>query len=171
MSWQASSPWPSAANVRRIGVEITPSGTTGGKSPRPGAVFRTGMRAVTWLHRRTRDRAMGFDLLYLTTVGARSGEARTVPLARFDDGEGGWLIVGSVGGAAKHPAWYHNMAAHPEEIWVELGHEKHRVTAESLKGEERARRFAEIAAAHQRYATYQAKTDREIPVVRLTPVN
>ena len=154
-----------------MGIDITPAGTTGGKGPRGGPVYRAGMRVARWVHRRQKDRAMGFDLLYLTTVGARSGERRTVPLARFDDGEGGWLVVGSMGGSAKHPAWYHNMAAHPDTIWVEFGNEQHRVTAESLRGEEREARFAEIAAAHGRYADYQAKTDRQIPVVRLTPVN
>jgi deazaflavin-dependent oxidoreductase (nitroreductase family) len=154
-----------------MGVQITPSGTTGGKGPRGGSAYRAGMRFATWIHRRTKDRAMGLDLLYLTTFGAKSNEERRVPLARFDDGEGGWLVVASFGGAAKHPAWYHNMAAHPDRIWVEFGNEKHRVTAESLHGEERERRFAEIADAHDRYYSYQAKTDREIPVVRLTPVN
>jgi deazaflavin-dependent oxidoreductase (nitroreductase family) len=129
------------------------------------------MRFATWVHRRTKDRAMGLDLLYLTTVGAKSGKQRTVPLARFDDGDGGWLVIGSTGGSARHPAWIHNMAAHPEQVWVEFGREKHRVTAEMLGGEERERRFDEVASAHPRYAGYQAKTDREIPVVRLTPVN
>jgi len=154
-----------------VGVEITPGGTTGGKGARGGPVYRAGMRFATWVHRRRRDRTMGLDLLYLTTVGAKSGATRTVPLARFDDGEGGWLVVGSMGGSAKHPAWFHNMAAHPDRIWVEFGNEKHRVTAESLKGEERSHWFDQIAAAHGRYADYQAKTDREIPVIRLTPIN
>jgi deazaflavin-dependent oxidoreductase (nitroreductase family) len=154
-----------------MSVDITPSGSTGARLPRGGPVFRAGMRVATWLHRRTKDRAMGLDLLYLTTVGAKSGQRRTVPLARFDDGEGGWLVIGSMGGSPKHPAWLHNMAAHPDQVWVEFGNEKHRVTAESLRGEERGRQFAQVAAAHPRYAEYQGKTDRVIPVVRLTPVN
>jgi hypothetical protein len=53
------------------------------------------MPIMEWFHRRSGDRFRGSDLLYLTTVGARTGERRTNPVARFDDGRGGWLVVAS----------------------------------------------------------------------------
>jgi deazaflavin-dependent oxidoreductase (nitroreductase family) len=65
------------------------------------------------IHRRGGDRFQGMDLLYITTVGARSGRQRTNPVARFEDGQGGWHVVASANGAAQHPAWYHNVADLP----------------------------------------------------------
>jgi deazaflavin-dependent oxidoreductase (nitroreductase family) len=56
---------------------------------------------------------LGFDALILTTVGAKSGTERTNPVGCFPGKDGSWLIVASVGGAARNPAWYHNIAAHP----------------------------------------------------------
>jgi deazaflavin-dependent oxidoreductase (nitroreductase family) len=126
------------------------------------------MRLAACLHRLRHNRVAGLDVLYLTTVGARSGQERTVPLAFFPDGDG-WLLVASNGGAVRHPAWMLNLAAHPDRVWAEVGGRRRRVTATTLAGEERAARFAEIAAAHPRYAGYAARTDREIPIVRLRP--
>jgi len=60
------------------------------------------------------------DLLYLTSVGARSGANRTTPVARFDDGQGGWIIVVSAGGATQHPGWYPSIVAHPDQVRVEV---------------------------------------------------
>ena len=64
------------------------------------------------LHRRTGDRFMGMDLLYLTTVGAKSGEKRQSPVARFADGDA-WLIAATNSGKPQHPSWYFNVRAHP----------------------------------------------------------
>ena len=68
------------------------------------------------LHRRTGDRFMGMDLLYLTTVGAKTGEKRQSPLARFPDGDDAWIVVASNGGASPHPSWYYNLLAHPDQV-------------------------------------------------------
>lgn len=57
---------------------------------------------------------LGFDALILTTVGAKSGAERTNPVGCFPGKDGSWLIVASVAGPARNPAWYHNIAAHPE---------------------------------------------------------
>jgi deazaflavin-dependent oxidoreductase (nitroreductase family) len=71
-------------------------------------------------HRRKGDRFQGMDLLYLTTVGAKTGQKRQNPVSRFPDGEDSWLVVASSAGAARHPAWYHNIAAHPDQVWAAL---------------------------------------------------
>jgi deazaflavin-dependent oxidoreductase (nitroreductase family) len=63
----------------------------------------------------------------LTTVGARSGAQRRSLLGYFPDGENAWIIVGSAGGAAKHPAWIFNLAKHPDQVWVEMGNRKIKV--------------------------------------------
>jgi deazaflavin-dependent oxidoreductase (nitroreductase family) len=112
----------------------------------------------------------GGSLLMLTTVGARSGAQRRSLLGYFPDGENAWIIVGSAGGAAKHPAWIFNLAKHPDQVWVELGNRKIKVTPETLTGEARARAWQQIVAKSPGYSAYETKTDREIPLVRLTPI-
>ncbi len=108
------------------------------------------------------------DLLYLTTTGAKSGQQRQSTLARFADGDDAWLIVASAGGSARHPAWYHNIAAHPDQVWIEFGGQRTRVTPVQLEGEDRDRAWQRITASQPRYAGYETKTDRGIPVIRLT---
>jgi deazaflavin-dependent oxidoreductase (nitroreductase family) len=127
------------------------------------------MPIMRWMHRRSGDRFRGSDLLYLTTIGARTGERRTNPVARFDDGAGGWFVVASYGGAARHPGWYHNIAAHPDQIWAEVSGTTHQVRAEQLHGEAHDRAWAQITAVSPSFDGYLAKTDRHIPVLRLTP--
>jgi deazaflavin-dependent oxidoreductase (nitroreductase family) len=75
--------------------------------------------------------------------------------------------VASAAGAAQNPSWYWNLAEHPDRLQIELGDGKIAVTAEQLTGEARERAWARITAAQPRYAKYQQKTDRELPVIRL----
>lgn len=150
-----------------MSVELTPNGTYGARWP--------------WLPRRLMPLAdvlmtrllprMGLPILRLTTVGAKSGLRRTVPLGWFPDGQDAWLVVGSCGGAARHPAWYVNMARHPEEVWIEIGNRRVHVRPESLQGPARDEAWLRVIAASPYYADYQKKTDRQIPIVRLTPVD
>jgi deazaflavin-dependent oxidoreductase (nitroreductase family) len=69
---------------------------------------------------------------------------------------------------SRHPAWFLNMAKNPDDIWLEVGTERFKVRGESLEGQERAEALARIAKIAPRYRGYQEKTDREIPIVRLT---
>jgi deazaflavin-dependent oxidoreductase (nitroreductase family) len=108
------------------------------------------------------------DLLYLTTVGAKSGEKRQSTVSRFTDSERSWLVIASSGGSARHPSWYHNIAAHPDQVQAEVGGQQYQVTAEQLEGDERAQAWKTITESQPRYAGYQQKTDRSIPVIRLT---
>jgi deazaflavin-dependent oxidoreductase (nitroreductase family) len=126
-------------------------------------------RMMIKVHRLSGDRFQGMDLVYLTTVGAKTGERRVTPIARFPDGDDAWLVVASNGGAAGHPSWYHNVAAHPDQVWVEVAGRRFRANVEQLSGERREDAWGRITAQQPRFAGYQRNTDRTIPVLRLTP--
>src|SRR5215472_5723921 len=111
---------------------------------------------------------LGFNGLILTTVGAKSGAERTSPVGWWPGPDGSWLIVAAANGAAQNPAWYHNIAAHPDDVQIEVDGRRIGVTAEQLHGAERTQAWQQIAAA-PRFARYQDKTDRDLPVIRLVP--
>ena len=146
----------------------TPGGTRGAWVPPSNAVTRALNRVAMSWHRRSGDKMQGMDLLYLTTVGAKTGQQRQSTVARFPDGEDAWLVVASAAGSAHHPAWYHNIAAHPDQVWIEFGGRRLRVTPTQLDGDARAQAWQRITQAQPRYAGYEQKTDRAIPVIRLT---
>jgi deazaflavin-dependent oxidoreductase (nitroreductase family) len=150
-----------------VSVELTPQGTRGAKIPK---VVRNAMKVLNGVIARGM-RLVGMRVLRLTTVGAKTGQSRTVTLGWFPDGDNAWLVVASFGGSAKHPAWYLNMAKNPAQVWIEVNGRRLKVRPESLKGAERADAWRRITAVASNYATYQANTDREIPVVRLTPAD
>jgi deazaflavin-dependent oxidoreductase (nitroreductase family) len=152
-----------------VPVQKLPAGTRGVRQP-PGILGRIFAPLTIRIHRRSGDRFQGMDLLYLTTVGAKSGERRTTPVARFDDGGGGWVVVASAGGTAKHPAWYHNIVAHPEQVWAEVAGKTHHVAVDQLDGEQRERAWGVVVATAPRFQGYTTKTDRVLPALRLTPV-
>lgn len=151
-----------------MSFQATPGGTRGARGPGSNAVTRVIMRAMTAWHRRSGDKFQGMELLYLTTVGAKTGQKRQATVARFPDGEDSWLVVASAAGSAHHPAWYHNIAAHPDQVRVEFGGRRQRVTPVQLDGDERAQAWQRITQMQPRYASYQQKTDRAIPVIRLS---
>ena len=150
-----------------MSFQETPGGTRGARTPGSNPVTRALMRAMTSWHRRSGDKFQGMDLLYLTTVGAKTGQKRQSAVARFPDGDDAWLVVASAGGSAHHPAWYHNIAAHPDQVWIEFGGRQLRVTPEQLGGDARAQAWQRITQLQPRYAGYERKTDRAIPVIRL----
>lgn len=126
------------------------------------------MRAMSSWHRRSGDKFQGQDLLYLTTIGARTGRKRQSTVARFPDGQDAWLVVASAAGSAHHPAWYYNIAAHPDQVWIEFGGRQLRVAPAQLDGDARAQAWQRITQAQPRYAGYQRKTDRTLPVIQLS---
>lgn len=107
----------------------------------------------------------GAPMLLLTTTGARSGQQRTTPLVYLPEGDR-YIIFASKGGAPTHPAWYHNLVAHPETT-VEVGSETVPVTATVITDDERDRLYATQAGLRPAFAEYQAKTARRIPVIAL----
>ncbi|GII83092.1 hypothetical protein Ssi03_10820 [Sphaerisporangium siamense] len=108
-------------------------------------------------------------LVLLTTTGARSGRARTAPLAFFADGPGRIVLWASAMAAPVHPAWYHNLVADPR-VTIELKTEDGVVktfegTASTARGAERERLFGILEAGNPGVAAHQSRTDREIPLV------
>ncbi|MCZ4560018.1 nitroreductase family deazaflavin-dependent oxidoreductase [Rhodococcus sp. IEGM 1401] len=108
----------------------------------------------------------GMPVVLLTTKGNKSGKLRKSPLMRVEhDGE--YAIVASLGGAPKHPVWYHNVKAEPL-VELQDGPEKHDYIAREVTGDEKAVWWERSVAAYPDYADYQKKTDREIPVLVLS---
>jgi deazaflavin-dependent oxidoreductase (nitroreductase family) len=103
----------------------------------------------------------------LETIGARSGERRRAVLGYLDDGPGSWLVIAALAGAARHPAWLHNLAQHPDATVEFEGGRRIEVWAESLEGEQSATAWARIADDAPEFVAYRSKTDREIQVIRL----
>jgi deazaflavin-dependent oxidoreductase (nitroreductase family) len=108
----------------------------------------------------------GAPILLLTTTGSVSGESRTTPLIMRPDGES-WVIVASKGGAPDHPSWFKNIEAAGGDADIDLGPEQVPVHATVAQGDERARLWSRMTEVWPPYDSYQAKTDREIPVVVL----
>jgi deazaflavin-dependent oxidoreductase (nitroreductase family) len=107
----------------------------------------------------------GTTILLLTTTGRSSGEPRTTPLIFRQDGDR-WVVVASKGGSPRHPQWYENLVASPEAT-IQVRSEEIPVRAYSAEGEERERLWKLMNEVWPDYDGYQAKTDREIPVVVL----
>jgi deazaflavin-dependent oxidoreductase (nitroreductase family) len=107
----------------------------------------------------------GRPLLILNTIGAKSGESRSHALMYGEDG-GDLFIIASKGGAPEHPAWYHNLIAHPR-VTVELGAETYAADAIPTEGEERDRLMALMIADFPFFGEYQERAGRVIPVIRL----
>lgn len=107
----------------------------------------------------------GMDLLLLTTVGAKSGQLRTLPLGYTMDGDR-FVVNASRGGGRYNPDWYHNLVANPI-VTVEVGTKKFQARARVTEGEERERLFAERATPGSRLESYQQRTTRVIPIIVL----
>ncbi|MFC4615686.1 nitroreductase family deazaflavin-dependent oxidoreductase [Cellulomonas algicola] len=110
----------------------------------------------------------GEPLLLLHTTGARTGEPRVSPMMYQDLGDGRLAVFGSFAGRDVHPAWFHNLVAHPE-VSAEVGSATRTFTARVADPEERRAIWERQKQAYPRFAEYEQKTDREIPVVVLEP--
>ncbi len=107
------------------------------------------------------------SLLLLDHVGAHSGKRRTTPLVYMPDGEN-LLIVASKGGHPRHPAWLHNLRAHPDTE-VQIRSRRIPVHAREASPEERLRLWPRAAEYNPHWARYRERTSREIPLVLLEP--
>jgi deazaflavin-dependent oxidoreductase (nitroreductase family) len=146
----------------------TAAGTRGARQPN-GWVSRQVNKLMASRVRRGGGRFLGFNALVLITVGRKTGAERRVPVGWFPGPDGSWLIVASAAGATGNPAWYYNIAAHPDRVQIEFNGRRVPVIAEQLHGAQRAEEWQQIIAAAPRFAGYQDKTDRELPVIRLVP--
>jgi deazaflavin-dependent oxidoreductase (nitroreductase family) len=113
-------------------------------------------------------RDTGLPVIVLTSLGARSGKIRKTPLMRVEH-EGRYAVVASQGGAPKHPVWYFNIKSDPR-VELQDGPVKQDMRAREVTGAEKAEWWQRAVAAFPPYADYQKKTDREIPVFVLEPV-
>ena len=104
----------------------------------------------------------------LGTTGARTGEPRTATLYAWEDG-GRLVLIGSRGGASRHPGWVHNLRANPEAM-VAQGLSERRYLAREVDGAERERLWHLAADRFPMYDRYAARTDRRIPVFLLEPI-
>lgn len=109
----------------------------------------------------------GKPVIILTTRGAKTGKIRKTALMRVEH-EGQYAVVASLGGAPKHPLWYHNIRANPH-VELQDGPVKKDYVAREVTGEEKALWWQRAVDAFPPYAEYQQKTDREIPVFVLSP--
>ncbi len=146
----------------------TPSGTRGKPAMSANPFSRAVMKGMARFHHWRGDRFQGMDLLYLTTIGAKSGRRRRVSVARFP-ADDGWLIVASMSGSRDNPAWYHNIAAHPDQVWAEVGGREFPVRVQQLEGDIRDTAWHRICGEQPRFVGYEHKTDRVMPVLKLTP--
>jgi len=146
----------------------TTKGTRGARQPKANAFYAWFQKRQMNKLRRKGGKVMGQNGLVLTTIGNKSGQPRSTPVMWFPGEDGSRLIAASAAGAAGNPAWYRNIAAHPDQVTVELGAGVEPVDVEQLEGPERDRAWQTITEASERFAKYQTKTDREIPVLRLT---
>jgi len=151
-----------------MSVKVTPNGTTGKKFPSVNGFFRAVLALNTSIYRLLGGRGMG-KVGILTTVGAKTGQKRSLPLAVFGAGEDTWWVVGSKGGAPEHPSWVRNLAKNPDQVELEIGGRRLKVTPESLHGTERDATWKTIVERSPNFGDYEKSTDREIPVIRLTP--
>ena len=134
--------------------------------------WKLGSGAHAGVYRATGGKLFGrmgkSPILLLNTVGRKSGKKRTSPLLYVMDGED-FVIVASKGGASAHPAWYLNLMANPEAT-VEIGDREVQVEAEEADPEDKTRLWQKMVEMYPAYDAYQEKTEREIPLLVLRPV-
>jgi F420H(2)-dependent quinone reductase len=110
----------------------------------------------------------GRPIIVLTSVGARSGKLRKTALMRVEH-NGEYAVVASKGGAERHPTWYWNLLANPH-VELQDGPVKKDYLAREVHGAERAQWWARATEVWPDYDVYTTRTDRDIPVFVLTPI-
>jgi deazaflavin-dependent oxidoreductase (nitroreductase family) len=108
----------------------------------------------------------GMSIIVLTSIGAKTGKLRKTALMRVEH-DGQYAVVGSLGGAPKHPVWVFNLRKEPR-VELQDGPGKHDYIARETEGDERRIWWERAVAAFPNYADYQQKTERVIPVFVLT---
>ena len=135
-------------------------------------VIRIMSRLNTWAYRLTGGWLggtwlRGAPVMLMTVVGRKSGRKLTVPLLYLQDGER-VVVVASKGGMDQHPLWYLNVSANPD-VEVQIGNDVRAMRAHTADDAERAELWPKLVAMYRDYDDYQARTERKIPVVILSP--
>jgi deazaflavin-dependent oxidoreductase (nitroreductase family) len=110
----------------------------------------------------------GRPVILLTSLGAKTGKLRKTPLMRVEH-NGTYAVVASIGGAPKHPVWYHNLKKNPH-VELQDGPTKRDYMAREVFHEEKAVWWRRAVETWPQYADYQSKTTRVIPVFVLDPM-
>jgi F420H(2)-dependent quinone reductase len=108
-------------------------------------------------------RDTGRPIVIVTMKGSKTGKVRKIALMRVEH-DGSYALIGSMGGAPKHPVWVHNLRADPDNVMMQDGPEPFAVTVREVDGDERAQWWARAVAAYPPYTDYQTRTERRIPV-------
>jgi deazaflavin-dependent oxidoreductase (nitroreductase family) len=114
-------------------------------------------------------RDTGYPIVVITSKGAKSGNLRKNPVMRVER-DGIYVAIASYGGRDDHPEWYHNFVAHPE-VELQDGPVRKTYRVDLVEGDERADLWQLAVDTWPTYAKYQEKTDRQIPVFKLTPID
>lgn len=146
------------------------------RAPKPGTVAWKLNTAMTRMHVRLFQASGGrfggtldgAPLLVLHHTGAKSGARRQSPVIHMRDGED-LVVVASLLGAPKNPAWYHNLRAHPDDVEVDVRGGRRAVRARQATPEEAAALWPRLVESYPPFETYATRTDRELPVVILEP--
>lgn len=112
-------------------------------------------------------RLVANDMLLLSTVGRVTGETHTVPLLYLRDGTD-FVVIASWGGRDRNPEWYLNLLQEPS-VRIQVEEQRLEVIARIASSGERSRIWPQVLEAFDGYREYQSRTDREIPVVLLSP--
>ena len=105
----------------------------------------------------------GLPVVIVTHRGNKTGKVRKSPVMRVEH-EGRYALVGSVGGAPKHPLWVFNLRAHPDDVRIQDGPDVFDATVTELEGDERQTWWDRAVAVYPPYEDYQTRTTRRIPV-------
>ena len=138
---------------------------TGEYQPSPEAWVREQVDLYERSHGTEGTTLRDVPVVIMTTVGAKTGKLRKTPLMRVEH-EGVYAVVASMGGAPTSPVWYHNAVAHPH-VELQDGPRTWDMVAREVTGDEKVAWWERAVAVWPDYADYQAKTDREIPVLVL----
>jgi deazaflavin-dependent oxidoreductase (nitroreductase family) len=111
---------------------------------------------------------VGKEWIVLWTLGAKSGKVRKTPLVRITDGDGRYAVIGSMGGAPTNPQWVHNLRAR-SAARLQDGDEVRDFTVREVSGDEKATWWARATRVWPDYDSYQAATERQIPLFVLEP--
>jgi len=130
-------------------------------------------RINTWLYRWTGGKiggrwTYGAPVMLLSYTGRKSGKRMTTPLLYIRDGRD-VITVASKGGSATHPLWYLNLLANPE-CDVEIGRERTRMRARRANPAEKKKHWPALVKTYPDYDAYQRRTQRDIPVIILSPI-
>ncbi|MCZ6713364.1 MAG: nitroreductase family deazaflavin-dependent oxidoreductase [Deltaproteobacteria bacterium] len=136
------------------------------------AVMKPMSRINTWIYRLSGGKVggrwlRGAPVLLLTATGRKSGKPRVAPLLYLRDGEK-VVVVASKGGMSKHPLWYWNLEANPD-VEVEIGRERNKMLARRASDPEKAALWPRLIEMYRDFDDYQARTERNIPVIILSP--